>query len=372
MKYKFTKIPIQSLASGDSLSILVHQFKGGPGPKFYIQANIHGPEVAGTALVSNLVKILKKQKALQGEIILVSSANPIGLNSKIGGFSIGYINLNGDSSNNWNRIFFDLTKQFDIESVAKDSENSNISNIKEIYQKKLIKALEGIETEKSLYGLSIEQKLALTLQKLSVDADFVIDLHSAGINQTHLYAFPGLIAIAKIFGIQHVLELPLNFTGSFDESFYLPWTALAQAYTNLKGKELEHNKESYTLELENDNQIDSVKTAHYTEMILNYLKSKKMLKGSVKLCQDPLWVCKSDDYIKYFAPVGGLVEPMVVVGQKVKKGTPLLKIGSINQDLTEKIIYAQENCTINSFPVSKVVSEGEPVIGILKNLKEIK
>lgn len=372
MKARITKIPMQQLASGDTLHLLAYQFIGKPGPKVYIQANVHGPEIAGCAVISELVKVIEKEATINGSITLIPSANLVGLNTKIGRFPVGYINLNGDSTSNWNRIFFDLTKTFDIQKFVKNNLHLALEKLICLYEEKLNDNLNELEQGLVKYGINIEKKLALTLQKLLVKNDYVIDLHSAGLNQPHVYTFPGLTDSARFFGIQHVLKLPLEFTGAFDEAFYLPWAKLKDYYKGSTNKDLGINKEVYTVELENDNETDSLKTKKYVDMILNFLKSKDILKGKVKSPRLKFWVCKSSDYVKYFAPIGGLVEPLVGVGQKVKKGLPLVKITSPSKPLTEETIIAQEDCVINSFPLSKVVFEGEPVIGILKSLKEVK
>lgn len=373
MKNKITEMQIQQLPSGNIQSIVSYTFTGNSGPKIYIQANIHGPEIAGCPVVNELIKFLENQPTINGTVVLVPSANPVGLNTKIGGLPIGYINHNGKTSHNWNRIFLDLlSRNFDLNKFIKKNALLPKTKILSLYKKHLIKEIITMEKE-TQYGLSIEKKLAITLQKLSVDADYLIDLHSAGYNQPHIYTFMNSIKSAKFFAIKYILQLPIEFTGAFDEAFYLPWKKLADGLKQM-GKEQFFNREAFTVELENDNEISSAKTKKYVRMILNYLKSKGVIQGKPELSHNTFWICESKDYVKYFAPQGGLVEPLVVVGQKIKKGQPLVKISVLaSASMTKEVtLYAQDDCVVNSFPLSRVVAEGEPVIGILKNLRKIK
>lgn len=372
MKSKITKIALQNLASGDTSTIIVEEFKGKPGPKVYIQANIHGPEVAGIPVVKKLSEKLKKLDTISGSITLVFSANPIGLNTKIGGFPVGYINHSGDSSKNWNRIFHNFAEnEKDLEQFVKDNAKKNFHDLQLSFKKYLKDQYKKTYKEKSTYGLSIENKLSLVLQKLSLDADLVVDLHSAGQNQPHAYTFPNLIQVSKYFGIQHILELPTNeFTGAFDEAAYIPWVKIKILFEKILGKEIALENEAFTLELENDNQVSSLKTDQYVKMLWNYLQYKKVLAGKAHVSGVSFFSCNISDYVKYSAPIGGLVEPLVSVGQKIKKGEALVLIHSITSEKVHAVI-AVEDCVVNSFPVSKVVFEGEPVIGILKNLRKV-
>ena len=75
-------IVVGEVANGLPLTIPVYRLKGdGTGPSVYVQANMHGAEVQGNAVIYQLLEQLK-QLNLKGDITLVPYANPIGCNQK--------------------------------------------------------------------------------------------------------------------------------------------------------------------------------------------------------------------------------------------------------------------------------------------------
>ena len=86
---------------------------GTPGqrPKFYIQASLHAEELPGMLVAHHLRAQLEAADAagqVQGEIILVPMANPIGLAQRVDHKPMGRFDL--DSSENFNRHYPDLAK----------------------------------------------------------------------------------------------------------------------------------------------------------------------------------------------------------------------------------------------------------------------
>ena len=74
-------IDLLKLASGDILSVQVYKFVGKQGKKAYIQANLHGAEIVGNAVINRLMEFLTKLEpsALQGEIWLAGHFDQAGL-----------------------------------------------------------------------------------------------------------------------------------------------------------------------------------------------------------------------------------------------------------------------------------------------------
>ena len=67
-------IPLFQLASGDFLSLQIYKFFGAKsGKKVYIQSNLHGAEIVGNAVISQLIDFLitLDNTQLTGEIWLV-------------------------------------------------------------------------------------------------------------------------------------------------------------------------------------------------------------------------------------------------------------------------------------------------------------
>ena len=71
---------VGEMASGAQLTIPVYRLKSAiAGPKVYIQANMHGAEVQGNAVIFQLLERLKNVE-FKGEITLVPYANPVACN----------------------------------------------------------------------------------------------------------------------------------------------------------------------------------------------------------------------------------------------------------------------------------------------------
>jgi len=163
-------IPIQHLASGDRLSIQVYQFLGSkPEKKAYLQANLHGAEIVGNAVIHQLIQFLTTLDDTQliGEIWLVPVCNPLSTNQRTHFFSTGRYNLY--DGKDWNRIFWDYEKNCDdLEVFAQSQLHLNPNDIRQNYldkiQSKFQKELEKIHSSSSL---PFNERYRYQLQSLS-------------------------------------------------------------------------------------------------------------------------------------------------------------------------------------------------------------
>ncbi|MDP1760514.1 MAG: succinylglutamate desuccinylase/aspartoacylase family protein [Candidatus Woesebacteria bacterium] len=307
--YTIKKIPVIELPSSDVLSIWEHHFVANkPGKKIYLQANLHGPEVVGIGVLLKLIEIIKGKGLKEGEVKIVVSANPIGLNSKISGYQVGYKNLNSTKYANWNKIF----KQ-------KITDGSN-------------------------YGIQVENKLAHVLQTISKGFDVVLDIHSAQNNIEVIYTFPNTVNLAKTLGIPHIILLNEIFSGHFDESVYFSSGKKSQILTvELKGG------------IFNEKYLD-----YWSKIIYKWMYGKNPTGKDISI-----WNYDFD--LKYYTPTSGLVLPSKNPGDKFDKGDTLVEILKING---EKIpIKALSPGVIYWLPLVQSVGEGEEVIGVLQKGK---
>lgn len=54
-----SQLPLVQLASGDLFSLQIYKFIGStPGKKAYLQANLHGAEIVGNAVIHQLIEFL--------------------------------------------------------------------------------------------------------------------------------------------------------------------------------------------------------------------------------------------------------------------------------------------------------------------------
>lgn len=76
---------VGEMASGVKLTVPVYSYKPekSTAPNVYIQANMHGAEVQGNAVIFQLLELLKECD-IQANITLVPYANPIACNHKNG------------------------------------------------------------------------------------------------------------------------------------------------------------------------------------------------------------------------------------------------------------------------------------------------
>jgi len=179
MNYSVKQIPLQKLVTGDILSITVHTFVGSQSESScYLQANLHGPEILGSALLIKLLSYLREhEKELIGRITMIPQANPIGVQQQIYGYQIGRWNL--QNGNNWNRIFSKEPSQ----------------------------------------ELSVENNLRAVLLQAAADHQIILDIHTSGAAcTTHLFTQEEDVAFFSPLQVErNILVTPEDYYGAFDE-----------------------------------------------------------------------------------------------------------------------------------------------------------
>ena len=220
----------QSLGSHKTLTSL-HFGTAGARPKVYIQASLHAEELPGMLAAYHLRAQLdqaEQQGLIQGEIILVPVANPIGLAQRLDHKPMGRFELG--TSENFNRHYPDLCTA--VLPVVQDKlgqdplENVNI--IREAVRAFVAQWVPGTEL----------QSLRKRLVSLSFDADIVLDLHCDCEAILHLYTespcWPTLEPLARLLGAEAVL-LAKNSGGlSFDECLSGLWWQLGEKVAELR------------------------------------------------------------------------------------------------------------------------------------------
>jgi len=192
MAIQKSSITLPSMTPGTQRSIPVLRFgKAGARPKVYMQAAIHANEMPGTMAMHHLMPLLAeadKKGLIQGEIILVPTVNPIGQAQLVGNSHAGRYNLL--SYENFNRNWIDLSDAV-AERVGKklgaDAE-ANVRTIRKAAQDSL----------KALKPLNELGTLRVEVQKLSCDADFVLDLHCDIYAALHLFGAKNDVATGTL------------------------------------------------------------------------------------------------------------------------------------------------------------------------------
>jgi hypothetical protein len=368
-------IPIQHLASGDRLSIQVYKFIGAqPGKKAYLQANLHGAEIVGNAVIHQLIEFLMSldDTKLAGEIWLVPVCNPLSTNQRTHQFSTGRYNIS--DGKDWNRIFWDYEKECeDLEDFAKSQINLEPAEIRKNYLERIQTTFEKeLEKIQSPSGLPFNERYRYQLQSLCLDANYVIDIHSSS-NQAidYLYCFQSREESAKGFLLDYGILMNEYDGDAFDEAFMKPWLALEKKLAEL-GKQIQFDIDSWTLELGSGMQMnpDSVKKGFFR--IKNYLARKGVLKvPGFPLESTPShkvnFTIKSE-IKKYYAPAGGMIQSRVQLGSSIKAGQQLYQLLSFNKNGELPILMdvcAEADGLVYDVSINHAVNEGEYVLGVM-------
>ena len=368
-------IPLLQLASGDRLSLQIYKFVGAnPGKKVYLQANLHGAEIVGNAVIHQLIEFLitVNDTELAGEIWLVPVCNPLSTNQRSHYFSTGRFNVY--DGKDWNRIFWDYEKEGeDLVDFAKSQINLQPEIVRKNYLIRIQQSFEKLlEKIQSPSGVPFNERYRYQMQSLSIDADYLIDLHSST-NQglDYVYYFRDREVSAKYFLLDHGILLD-NYDGdAFDEAFIKPWLALENSFKQLDRK-IKFDIEAWTLELGSGMQMNPGSVYKGVRGVKNYLVHKGVLSipefASDDTASPEMTFASTSKIIKYYAPVGGMIQSRVQLGAVVKAGQQLYQILSFNKagDLPTLIdICAEQAGLVYDVSTNQAVNEGEYVISVM-------
>jgi predicted deacylase len=368
-------IPLLHLASGDRLSLQVYKFVGAkPGKKVYLQANLHGAEIAGNAVINQLIAFLMMvpDSEVAGEIWLVPVCNPLSTNQRSHIFSSG--RFCAYEGKDWNRIFWDYEKQEDdLEAFAKSQINLDPVAIRNNYLIKIKQSFDQLlEKIQSPSGVPFSQRFRYQLQSLSLDADYLIDLHSST-NQglDYLYYFRDREASAKYFLLNQGILLDDYDGDAFDEAFIKPWLALEDTFKRL-GREIKFDVEAWTLELGSGMQMNPESVEKGVRGVKNYLVQKGVLAmpgfTSADAVSPEMTFTAKSRVIKYYAPAGGMIQSRVQLGTVVKAGEAIYQLLSFNKSGSlPTVIYvvAEQTGLVYDISSNQAMNEGDYVLAIM-------
>lgn len=373
MQPSITTVPLLQLASGDRLSLQIYKFIGSkPGKKVYIQANLHGAELAGNAVIHQLLDWLSvvEPDQMQGEIWLVPLCNPLGVNHRTHHFATG--RFNPYDGKDWNRIFWDYEKDAkDLMEFAESQKELDPATIQQNFRQRMLESFRQLgEKIKSPAGVSVSDRYRYHLQSLALDADYIIDLHSSsnqGIN--YVYYFRGRDDHARLFLLEMAALLNEYDGDAFDEAFMKPWLALEDCMAKL-GRPMQFDVAAWTLELGSGMQLNPESVSKGLRGVKHYL----MQRGIV-VFGEPLPPPETHTLFtvhtamkRYFSPAGGVLQSRVPLGATVETGQRLYQVLSFNKEgklPTVIDVQAEQGGWVFDVSTSEVVNEGEYVIGIV-------
>ena len=360
------------MASGDQIALQVYQYLGGqPGKKAYLQANLHGAEIAGNVVIHQLMAWLGSldESEIAGEIWLVPVCNPLGVNARMHHFPTGrYSPYEGDD---WNRIFWDYEKTgAQISPIQGDAKS-----VVKAYRAQILEAFKAEQAKlEQPQGVSLEHRYRTILQSLALDADYVIDLHSSSNRgMAYLYYFPGREAGAQLFSLDFGILLDEYDGDAFDESFIKPWLALERV-SGEAGNPLRCDVEAYTLEVGTGMKIDPVAAEKSLRGVQNYLIQKGLIQTGPAEAQSPatnpdMALYSRHNVHKYYAPTGGVLQNRVEPATQVAVDDVLYEMVQFNKagemPMT-KVVKAQHSGFIYDVSSSEVMSQGEYVLALVE------
>jgi len=325
MAVQKSSITLPSMTPGTQRSIPVLRFgKAGARPKVYMQAAIHANEMPGTMAMHHLMPLLAeadKKGLIQGEIILVPTVNPIGQAQLVGNSHAGRYNLL--SYENFNRNWIDLSDAV-AERVGKklgaDAE-ANVRTIRKAAQDSL----------KALKPLNELGTLRVEVQKLSCDADFVLDLHCDIYAALHLFGAKNDVAtgtlstLAADLGVEATMyNDPYPKALTFSGVNSVLWARLAEQFPQAN---IPQACMSVTVEMRSQHDVSDALGQSDAQNLLRWLVRQGVVGGKAeplkKLKAAPAPMSGMD--VGYSTCTGFLVFH-VKPGAKVKKGQAICDV----------------------------------------------
>jgi len=326
-------VVVRTNATGHALTAPVFVARGRQArPLAYVQANVHGGELQGNAAILALFELLERE-SLRGTVILVPRANPVSANQQVGDYVAGVYDLL--TGNNFNRGYLYLTgpsrsasaaSYVDVDSFAAAHESSPLGEIQEGFREALKAAVAAVEAESRAWGTDSRLEFALAIQKMSVEADLVLDLHTGDRAPRYLYAPEGAVAAARAFGFPFVLEVPARFGGALDESAFVPWQDLSDAFRRIGRNDVPRLVDAYTVELGSMNAFSLEAGKEDARRIASALRHYGVLDGEPDAPPAQITTCSVGDYRSLHAPGGGLGDHAVEPGTPVKAGDVVARL----------------------------------------------
>jgi uncharacterized protein len=378
---RLTTIPLLQLASGDRLSLQVYQFTGSqPGKKVYIQSNLHGAEIAGNAVIAELIQWLGtlEPEQLTGEIWLLPVCNPIGVNQRSHFFSAG--RFNPYDGRDWNRIFWDYEKtDVDVMAFAQQHLEDDRDTIQRNYRQTIQSSFAQLSEKFARPSHApFWEQYRVQLQSLCLDADYVLDLHtSAGHCIDYLYYFQRREAGAQLFLLPIGILLDDYDGDAFDEAFIKPWLALEACFAQL-GRSIHFEIEAYTLELGSSMQLNPTSVTNGVRGIKHYVIQKGLIvdptfaDSTSGSATNPILASRRH-VKKYYAPAGGMIQPRVSLGNWVESGQCLYQLLSFNKEgklPSQQEICAERSGIVFDVAINQAVNQGEYVLEVLETAIE--
>lgn len=367
-------INLQTLASGDILQLKTYQFKGKTGhKKAYIQANLHGSEIVGNAVIYELLHLLNQLKDddINGEILFVPMSNPVGVNQRNLFFSTG--RFSPYDGLNWNRIFWDYSHEnVDFNKFIQENINLTSDKIQRNFLHQILtKFNQKLKSVDENRAISFSEYYRNILHTLSLDAHYIIDIHSSSVKAIdYLYCFDYRQKSANYFLFDYAILMNKYDSNAFDEAFLNPWLILEKKFMEA-GRNILFDVESWTLELGSGMIVNEESVTKGVRGIINYLSAKNILNLDVQLPLKNTQFIPKNTIKSYYAPQGGIIRQRLCQGTRVIHGDILYQILCFNKQMEMPIIIeikSADEGIIYDVSTNDTVNQGEYILGIFPHV----
>ena len=301
---------------------------GTPGhaPKVFIQASLHAEELPGMLVAHHLRALLEVAEAagmIDGEVILVPVANPIGLAQRVDHKAMGRFEL--ATSENFNRHYPDLAKA--VWPTVKGALGANPRTNVAIVRKAVGTYLDEWKPSSEL------QSLRRSLLMLAHDADYMLDLHCDCEAVMHFYTeepcWPQLEPLTRFLQCKAILLARNSGSGPIDECLSGVWWKLADMLgADGNRSPLPQGCYSNTIELRGEADVSHALAQQDAGAIFAYLQYINVVGGS-SVPQLPPALCQATPLAgsqTLHALASGVVVFAADVGQALAAGDLVAEI----------------------------------------------
>jgi predicted deacylase len=303
--------------------ISVHRYGSAcSAPKVYVQAALHANELPAMLVAQHLIGLLDAAEAagrVKGEIVVVPVANPIGLGQGVDGVHLGRYEL--ATGQNFNRGFVDHAAALAERIKGRLGENAD-ANIRLVRRE--WRALVDDQSPASELA-SLRQHL----MSRALDADIVLDLHSADEALMHLYfgaaRWPDGADLSAELGSAATLLAAESGGDPFDEVFGNIWAKLR----GLLGSEhpIPDAAMSATVECRGHADVSDDLAVGDARALLRFLMRRGVVTGDPGPLPEPRCDATPLDAVDIvIAPVGGCLVYKVPLGARVRSGDIIAEI----------------------------------------------
>ena len=319
------------------------------GRKVYIQAALHADEPPGLLVAYHLRRRLAELESggkIQGEIVLVPMANPIGLGQRILGRGLG--RFEQASGENFNRHYAELSAAA-WTRLAPTVDSGQTPSLAEV-RAALREACAEVSAASELASLR------KTLLSLSIDADWVIDLHCDSEAIVHLYTadpvWPQVEPLARLLGSRVNLLATESGGEPFDEACSMVWARLNRLWQEQRQSEGPWPDAcvALTVELRGEADVSHELAEADAQALIDYLTHQGLIEGPSPVLPEPaIEPLPLAGSVPVKTPSGGVLVHRPLLGQSVRKGQCVAEVinpldGSAIELCAENdgILYARE------------------------------